>query len=100
MWSNENNLIIAVMTTERLTEMIEEYLPKRYYGHEARNNARRFAITFAAQEVEAAIAETKKQRDELFRALVDIRNRLYLTDKSANECFDIAKAAITNAQEK
>jgi hypothetical protein len=59
-----------------------------------------FAEAFAAQEVEAAIAETKKQRDELLNTLIDIRNKLYLTEKNGDICFEIAEAAITNAQEK
>jgi hypothetical protein len=54
------------MSKERLTKIIEKFLPKRYYGHEARHNAKCAAIEFAAQEVEAAIAETKKQRDEQY----------------------------------
>jgi hypothetical protein len=58
---------------------------------------------FAAQEVEAAIAETKKQRDELMEALRDIINvdkHSHLTSTNASLMRERAEIAITNAQEK
>jgi hypothetical protein len=61
--------------------------------------------SFATQEVEAAIAETKKQRDELLKA---INSLLFMATGKGEPCGDLnwdaaearAIKAITNAQEK
>jgi hypothetical protein len=94
------------MSKERLTasemlkkykELFQEYPFEEMYYKDT--DAIMFCMeAFAAQEVEAAIAETKKQRDELLNTLIDIRNKLYLTEKNGDICFEIAASAISNAQ--
>jgi hypothetical protein len=69
-----------------------------------------YAEAFAAQEVEAAIAETKKQRDELLEALKELvhlhgcEQEGLLSGQPTPEqwykAVEKAEVAITNAQEK
>jgi uroporphyrinogen-III synthase len=116
------------MTTERLTA--REYFVRQYpvytiKGEHVPNEITLFKEelfkmmqAFAAQEVEAVIAETKKQRDELLEALKKIVNPIaymrsklkdgeqlnghYAIQLSGDPQYlkGIALTAITNAQEK
>jgi len=53
-----------------------------------------------AQKCGLLPSELLKQRDELLSALIDIRNKLYMTEKNGNLCFEIAEMAITKAEER
>jgi hypothetical protein len=72
------------------------------------NDVFSFAEAFAAQEVEAAIAETKKQRDELLAALKEIAlckgaysmDRLEHATNVIKEAKSIADTAIKNVEGK
>jgi dynactin complex subunit len=112
------------MSKERLTStkgLIDLYAMRvRFTTNEKRIKELlvEFGNEFAAQEVEAAIAETKKQRDELLEALKNITDPIgYMRSKlkdgeqlnghyaiqlanDAQYLRGIAEAAITNAQEK
>jgi hypothetical protein len=86
------------MSKERLTSA-EDFIRDRYNIVQMPNELSFFhedlfilLDDFAAQEVEAAIAETKKQRDELLYAIQ--------LSQSAEYLKGIAITAITNAQEK
>ncbi len=43
-------------------------------------------------------SELEKQRDELLKAMVKIKNLLYLSEKNGNKCHWIAEAAIKEAE--
>jgi hypothetical protein len=95
------------MSKERLTasemlkkykELFQEYPFEEMYYKDT--DAIMFCMeAFAAQEVEAAIAETKKQRDELLEALKVCHTSLntYGNHPIINKQIN---AAITKAQEK
>jgi hypothetical protein len=105
------------MSKERLTaeEYICEWCDKTYHGGKelcdwTTDEVMKFANDFARQEVEAAIAETKKQKDELLEALKEL---VHLhgceqegigsgqpTPEQWYKAVDKASLAITNAQEK
>jgi hypothetical protein len=95
------------MSKERLTA--EEWLKEKGFTADSMFAQRLLhdmaanMAEFATEEVEAAIAETKKQRDELLEALRDIINidkHSHLTSTNASLMRERAEIAITNAQEK
>jgi hypothetical protein len=95
------------MSKERYTEeqVLDQFLNGFTWIAWSKENAIKAMKCFAAQEVEAAIAETKKQRDELLKA---INSLLFMATGKGDPCGDLnwdtaearAIKAITNAQEK
>ena len=53
-----------------------------------------------AQKCGLLPSELLRQRDELLIAMIDIRNKLYLTEKNGNICFEIAETTIKNTEPK
>ena len=63
-----------------LNKIIEEYLPKRYYGHEARRNAKRAAESYASLKVAEV---TKEMYPKAYvEWLTEPRNIAFLWSKS------------------
>jgi hypothetical protein len=100
------------MSKERLTA--EEYLQSTPMGYIYRINKERGFVykfdigdvvalmqAFAAQEVEAAIAETKKQRDELLAACIKMTEILnHGNYELLIPEYEVMMTAITKAEEK
>ena len=74
-------------------------LPESNNKKEMEGRAELFADAMnTAQKCGLLPSELLRQRDELLITLIDIRNKLYLSEKSANLCFEIAEAAIKSTE--
>lgn len=98
-WQFENYAgYFAIQNTNGYTP--NDLLLSSYVGaFEAEHNAELICDAGnTAQKCGLLPSELLRQRDELLIALIDIRNKLYLTEKNGNICFEIAEAAIRSTE--